>query len=116
MANEELEQVEKEIEISIEAARDVVRRKDAMDRLIQNDDFKDIFIEGYMEKEPARLTSLLLDSDWQTEERQAELMNDLRAISGFRQYVLTIKQLGKQMENQIARSETELERIREEGE
>jgi len=110
------EQVEKEIEISIEAARGVVERRDRMDALIANPDFDYIFTDGYFQKEPVRLVGLLADPEWQTEEKQQELADELRAISGLRQYIMGIKAMGRQMENQIARSQTELDGLREEGE
>jgi len=111
----ELDRVEKEIEISIDQARGAVDRKNKMEKLIATPEFRDVFTIGYMEQEPARLVSLLSDSDWQTPEKQEELLHEMRAISAFRQYVLGIKALGKTMENQIARSQETLETLREEG-
>jgi len=115
-AADEMEQVEKSIEISIEAAKEAVARKNDMDTLIRDKRFESIFSVGYLEKEPARLTSLLADSDWQTEEKQQSIVDDLRAISSFRQYVLGIKAMGSQMERQIAGSEAQLEEMRLEAE
>jgi len=112
----ELERVERQIEISIEQARDSVNRKNMMDKIIQNREFNELFTIGYLEKEPARLTSLLADSDWQTAEKQKEILDDLRAISGLRQYIMNIKAIGMQMENQISRSQQELEGLRDEAE
>ena len=113
-SDNELEQAERSIEISIEQARDSVERKNMMDSLISNTEFNELFVIGYLEKEPARLTSLLADSDWQTDDKQKEIMDDLRAISGLRQYIMNIKAIGIQMENQIARSEHELDSLRNE--
>ena len=112
----ELEQVERDIEISIEAARGVVDRRDKMERLISNPDFAELFTVGYLEKEASRLVSLLADNEWQTPEKQAELAADMRSISGFRQYIMGIKILGKQMANQIERSQQELNGLRDESE
>jgi hypothetical protein len=112
----QLEQVEREIEISIEAAKGAVDRKNNMDELIKDKKFNDLFTIGYLETEPARLTSLLADPDWQTEDRQKSIMDDLRAVSAFRQYILNIKAMGNQMERQIAGSEAELESLRLEAE
>ncbi len=112
----ELEQVEKEIEISIEAAKGAVDAKNAIARLFSNKDFKLIFEEGYFKEEPARLVSLLTDSEFAGEEKQAELKNDMLGISASRQYLITRHRLGVQMEQQIAASESELEAMRNEGE
>ncbi len=114
--DKELEQVEKDIEISIEAARGAVERKNMMEELIADPRFEELFTVGYMERESARLVSLLADNQWQEPALQTELLNDMRAISGLRQYILNIKAIGRQMENQIARSESELNDLRNEGE
>jgi hypothetical protein len=112
----DLEQVEKEIEISIEAAKGAVERKNQMVELLNDKRFQNLFTIGYMEREPARLTSLLADSDWQTEEKQQSIIEDLRAISSLRQYILGIKAIGNQMEKQIANSERQLDEMRIEAE
>ena len=112
---EQMEQVEKTIEISIEAAKGAVQRKNAVERLIRHKDFVEVFTKGYMESEPARLVSLLADAEWQSEERQSELIKDMRAISSFRQYILGIKSMGRQMEQQIAGSEAQLDEMRNEA-
>jgi len=110
------EQVENEIEISIDQARSAVEKKDAMDRLISNPDFNTLFTEGYFANESSRLVSLLADDEWQTPEKQKSLVDDMRAISSLRQYIMNIRALGRQMERQIAASEATLEELRTEGE
>ena len=111
---QKLEQAEKAIEISIESARGIVEKKDAMDRLIANSDFEAIFTVGYMDNESTRLVSLLADIEWQTPEKQASLINDMKAISSLRQYILNIRALGRQMGRQIASSEAQLDDMRTE--
>jgi hypothetical protein len=108
----QLDQAEREIEISIEQAKEMVDRKDKMDELIANPAFNDIFTIGYMEKESTRLVSLLADSDWQEESKQQSLLDDMRAISGLRQYIMNIRALGRQMERQIEASQATLEELR----
>ena len=110
------EQIEQEIEISIDQARGAVNKKDAMDRLISNPDFDALFTDGYFTEESTRLVSLLSDSEWQTPEKQKSLVDDMRAISSLRQYIMNIRALGRQMERQIAASESTLEELRTEGE
>ena len=57
----QLEQVERQIEISIEAAKSAVERKNMMSELIRDKRFVEIFSVGYMEKEPAYLYICCLD-------------------------------------------------------
>ncbi len=110
------EQAENEIEISIEAARGAVQKKNDMNALIQDPKFDNLFTSGYMQEESSRLVSLLADDEWQTPERQKSIVDDMRAISSLRQYILNIRALGNQMERQIAASEATLEELRTEGE
>ena len=112
-----LESAEREISISIETARAMVEKKDQMDALIKDKNFESLFTTGYFQDEPTRLVSLLADAEWQTEEKQQSLLDDMRAISALRQYIMNIRATGRQMERQIAASEAQLDEMRaEEGE
>ena len=116
---ENQEQVEKQIEISIEAAQDAVAKKNAVGALFINPDFRLVFEELYFKEEPARLVSLLTDPEFSSDERQEELMRDMLGISSTRQFLINLHKMGLQMEQTIARSEAELEGLRnqeEEGE
>ena len=108
------EQVEKQIEISIEAARDAVAKKDAVTALFNDKNFKLIFEDMYFEKEPARLVSLLTDPEFSSDERQEELMRDMLGISSTKQFLIAIHKMGLQMEQTIKASEEELEGFRNE--
>lgn len=112
----EQEQVEKSIEISIEAAQGAIKRRDAIRRLFKNRDFKLIFEELYFKDEPARLVALLTDDEFLSEDRQEGLHNDMLAISGLRKFLMTVQRIGNQMENAVASSEKQLEELRNESE
>ena len=109
---EEFEQVEKQIEISIDAAKGAVDRKNAIARLFENEDFKLIFEKGYFEQEAARLVGLLADPEFASDEKHQELINDMLGVSATKQYLLNLHRFGVQMERQIAASEAELEDLR----
>lgn len=115
MNQPDFETAERQIEISIEQAKSVVARKDAVMRLRQNPDYQLIFDEGYFIQEPARLVSLLTDSEWAGDERQEEIMRDMYGVSATRQYLVGIVGFGNQMERQIASSESQLEELRDES-
>ena len=114
--NEEqvLEQVEQEIEVSIEAAKGAIERKNKIARMFATDDFKEVVEEGYFRDEAARLVSLLTDPEFSSEERQTEILNDMMGVSSFRQYLLNMHRVGVQMENQVKASEAELVEMRNE--
>ena len=112
--NAHLEQVEKQIEVSIEAAKEAVKKKEAITRLFENPDFKLIFEKGYFEENAARLVGLLNDPEFASEEKKQELMNDMMGISATKQYLLSTYRIGEQMEMSIKASEEELEALRNE--
>lgn len=111
---QQFEQAEKEIEISIENAREAVERKKSVEALFKNKHFKEIFEEGYFKDEAARLVSLLTDPEFNSDEEQKKILNDMIGISATRQFLLNIYAMGRQMENAIKRSEEQLEEMREE--
>ncbi len=112
----EQEQVEKSIEISIDAAERAVQKKAAVLKLFKMKEFKLIFEELYFKEEPARLVSLLTDPGFQDEDSQKNLHNDMIAISALRGFLMNIQKLGTQMEQAIASSQEQLEELRNEEE
>ena len=112
--NESMEHVEKQIEISIEAARGAVQRRDKLKRLIETKDFEEIFTEGYFKEEAARLVGLLTDPEFKDKESREDIINDMIGISATRQYLMNVLRLGDQMERQIMSAERELEELRAE--
>ncbi len=116
MNNQTLESAERQIEISIQQAQGAVDKKDMMNSLIASKDFNELFTTGYMEKEAARLVSLLADPEWGTSDKQETLINDMRAISSLRQYIMGVRSFGNQMERQIIASRSQLEEMEEEAE
>ncbi|RLF06886.1 MAG: hypothetical protein DRJ64_04050 [Thermoprotei archaeon] len=116
MSNQTLENAERQIEISIEQAQGAVNKKDMMNKLIATKEFNELFTIGYMESESARLVSLLSDDEWQTEDKQKELLNDMRSISSLRQYIMGVRSFGFQMERQITASRSQLSEMEEEAE
>ena len=111
-----LENAERQIEISIQQAQDAVDKKDMMNTLIATKEFNTLFTTGYMEQESARLVSLLADDEWQTDEKQDSLINDMRSISSLRQYIMGVRSFGNQMARQIAASRQQLEEMEAEAE
>lgn len=61
----------------------------AIERLKTNRDFKEVVSTGYFEKEAVRLVHLMGSPHMQTPEKQASIVRDLAAISGFSEYLNT---------------------------
>lgn len=109
-----LEQVEQDIEISIEAAKSAVERKNKLEKLFDLPEFKEIFEEGYFRDEAARLVGLLTDPEFASDERQNEIRNDMLGVSATRQYLMNIHRMGVSLEMQMNASQAELDNLRAE--
>ena len=107
MSNEQLEQ----IELSIENAKKLVSRKDAVNALLDNPQFKTIITDGYFKEEASRLVLLKADQNSQDEATQNYINNSITAIGYLRQYLSAIMQLGNMAENSIASDEATREEI-----
>ena len=86
-----------EVLVTLENAKEVVAKRDALLRLTENKDFIKIVREGYFKDEAVRLTSVInspmVDED--------AVVSDIKAICAFRQYLDLILQQGDQMAQQI---------------
>ena len=116
MTDQTLENAERQIEVSIQQAQGAVDKKDTMNKLLATKEFNELFTIGYMEKESARLVSLLADDEWQTDAKQKSLFDDMRAISSLRQFIIGVRSFGNQMERQIAASQNQLQEMEDEAE
>ena len=115
MTPEEINQAEREISISIEEAKVFLERKSMLARLERNEDFRKLILELYLEKEPARLVSLLADPEM--DEKDIEnIKRDMMGISTFKHFLVNTYRLARQFESMIERSEKELENLRAEEE
>ena len=95
--NEQIEQ----IELSITAAKEKVAKMEALLRLIDNKDFKDIIDDGYFRDEAARVVILKADPEMQEAKYQDQLDKSIVAIGQLRQYFRSIMQMGRMAERSI---------------
>ena len=103
-----------EIELSKKDAQKLVDIGKSVDRLLSNRDFKRVILEEFFQKEPVRLVGLLSDTEWQTPERQAELIADMKAIGYLRQFLNTRAAMGDQALAAIEEMDEVLEELRAE--
>ena len=82
----------RQIEESIQNAKQHIELDKALERLESNKDFKLVISEGYLEKESIRLVHLKADPAMQTAERQASVVTQIDAIGGLLQYFRTVSQ------------------------
>jgi len=102
-----------EIQVSIDQAREAVQLRDDLRALQKNRAFKKIIVEGYFKGESHRLVIALAEPEMQTEERQAKVITDIKAIGSLRQFFELIEQAGDNMEDAIKKSQDEIDNIRQ---
>ncbi len=107
MSNEAINAIERDIK----EARKHVELGDSLERLLNNRDFKKVIVEGYFEKEAARLVHLKADLNFQTAEKQKTLLDGITAIGGLSQYFITVKQLASSAANTVASGEAVREEL-----
>jgi hypothetical protein len=89
-----------EIEVTVELLKKQVANKEALYRLLQNDDFKSLLLEGYIKDEAVRGTKLLGDPAMRANQRAFDsTVDELKAIGLFDNHLRTIEQLGQHAED-----------------
>jgi len=101
----------KEIEVTIDQAKEQVERMEALDRLRQNKDWKNIIEEGYFEKEASRLVCALGEPALQEDKQQEQLQNMMKGVTWFRQYLNSIYMFGRQAQQAMPSYEQTREEI-----
>lgn len=99
------------IEVSIEEARKVVKRGDAIERLMKNRDFKMIFLDGYFKEEAHRLVSISADPG--LKEHHGEIMGNIHAISRTQQFLQLTSRMADMARQQIEDLQGERELLEE---
>jgi hypothetical protein len=103
---------EQQIELSIKEAKSFTVKKDALQRLANNTDFKLLFIDGYFKEESSRLVLAMADPSMQTEELQGQLKNDIIAVGRLDQYLRAVNIQGDMAQKAITDNEAYLEELR----
>lgn len=94
-----------QIEISIDEAKRLVKKRDDLEKLIKNREFKSLITEGYFKEEAQRLVSI--SADPALVQHQTEIMESIRAISLFQQFLQLVLRTGNMAAQQIADLEGE---------
>ena len=106
--------VVKEIEVDLEDAKAAVAKSEALERLHQNKDFKEVVLQGYFRDHAADLTSLLAHPAM-TQQREL-ILRSIEAVGETQQYFSTVFQQGAMQAEAISQHETALSELAEEGE
>lgn len=108
------EQEVQHLELSIEQAREMVKRGEALDRLMDNKDFIEIIQETYFEKEAIRLVALKAAQSQHRPEAQAFILKSMDGIGCLQEFFRVIWRNADQSIAAMADAEAELDAISEE--
>ena len=86
--------------------KDLIKVADAMERLLNHADFKLVFMEEYLKKEPARMTMLLAEQSWNMDADKKPIYREdinekLIGIARFHEYIRKVFAMGDQAQNQL---------------
>jgi len=104
-----------EIELNLAEAKTIVNRGDALERLLANPDFKEIVLDGYLEKEAVRLVHLKADHSAQDAESQAAIVRQMDAIGSLTQYFNMVRQQAYMAQKAMEADEASLDELRAEA-
>lgn len=103
-----------EVELSIEHAKAVIRKRDIALKLADNSDFKELVLQGYLVDEAARLAHLSADLTLSPQER-AEVLLMVQAVGFFKGYMSKHVSFGNQAERDLRAHEETLRELHAEG-
>ena len=99
------------IEISMEQAKQKIKRAEALNRLYENPEFKELFVEGYMKEFAAEMVSRKASMNAQEEKNQKFIDNQITAIGHMQLYMSLLAQEGRVAKETLEADEQEIERI-----
>lgn len=91
-----------------------IHRMEMLERLEKNADFKELIIEGFLEKHAIRQVMLKAHPSLQDEDKQKLLDQQIMAIGGFKQFLISITSQGRQAVVDMAGDEETLEELMKE--
>jgi len=90
-----------QIEISIEQAKEKIAKTEALGRLMESQDWKDVIEDGYFVQEASNVVLLKATPGFAEEDKQKQLNRQIIAIGAFRQYLSSIFQIGGMAQKSI---------------
>lgn len=105
----------KELDYRIKEGKKMVELGSALERLLNNRDFKRVILEGYFREEAVRLVSAKADVACQSGASQASILKQIDAIGCVQDYLRLIQHHASQAEKEVADHEETREEILAEG-
>lgn len=97
----------------IEEAKKDKAMQAALDRLLSNQDFQEVIMEGFLKKYALRTVNHLAEPNFRAEERDV-LIQTLDGIAVLNRWLQLIDKFGKMADDDIKDAEATLDEIREE--
>lgn len=104
-----------EVEITIEQAREVIRKGELVEELENNPVFKELILEGYFRDEASRLVMLKADESMQEPVKQATIDKDILGVSVLGSWLRNQKLLANMARSSLNAHEATLVELREEA-
>lgn len=104
------------IELSIEQAQEFVKKMEAIERLKQNPDFKEIFLDGYLKEYAVSLVHRKTLIGMQDDKQQTYLNNQMLGISAMVQFMNYTVREGRSAAQALEAHQAERDRLLEEQE
>ena len=112
MKNEETANEIERVEVHIGVVKEAIALADKLDALYKVPEFKEVIIEGFMEREPARIASIITDPSLLGDEDQRELLGAFKAVGYLGNYLRNIEKRGIQMKQALAQAEQYKDELR----
>lgn len=110
-AAQELDAINKQIE----EAKKKIARKDALMRLEQNPDFKELIQKGFLESHAIRQVMLKAHPGMQSEAMQKLFDQQITAVGGFKQFLVSIVSEGLAAQESLVSDEATQEELLKEA-
>lgn len=99
----------KQVELSIQQAKELIAKRDRLMRLTKNRDFKALVIDGYFQEEAAHLVQELAYAP--SPEIKEDMISQVESIGIFRRYLNAIDQQGQAAANALQADQETLEEL-----
>jgi hypothetical protein len=100
------------IELSIEEAKKMIEKKNLVEKLMRNREYRRIIEDGYFKEEAARLAGC--SADPAMEQYRDDIFLGIQAISKLQQYMRTLVQMGNIAERDLNEHNEALDELRAE--
>lgn len=91
-----------EIEVTVEGLKAQMELRNKLHRLLENEDFKALILEGYIKDEAVRNTKILGDPSIRANQRAFDsTIDDLKGIGLFDNHLRAVELMGNMAEEQL---------------